>query len=278
MEYSGGGCNCSNTGLLPKWEVACTDQCHQHCSYSKVDTAEMASQFRPISCCNVVYKCISKLIYSRLKEAVGHVVANNQSAFVQGRSMLHNVLICHDLVRHYNRKTTPRCLMKIDLQKAYDMLSWEFLEEVLEGYGSPAKFVKLIMTCVTSPRFTVKVNGEGYGYFKGERRLRQGDPASPLLFVLVTEYLSRTLMCMSKLPEFKFHPMCKTLQLTHLIFADDLMIFYKGEVKSVQRVKEAPEHFSAATSLVANIEKSSIFLASMVDQIKEQLVTLTCFT
>ncbi|KAH0651106.1 hypothetical protein KY284_031018 [Solanum tuberosum] len=69
------------------------------------------------------------MICTRLKKVVSILVADNQAAFVQGRSMNHNILICHDLLRHYNRKTTPRCLMKIELRKAYDMVSWEFLEE-----------------------------------------------------------------------------------------------------------------------------------------------------
>lgn len=99
-----------------------------------MEAPENASQYRPISCCNVLYKCISKMICSRLKPTISYIVAENQSSFVQGRSMMHNVLICHDLLRHYNRRTTPRCIMKIDLRKAYDMVSWEFLEEALRGY------------------------------------------------------------------------------------------------------------------------------------------------
>uniref|UniRef100_A0A0V0IRY0 Putative ovule protein n=1 Tax=Solanum chacoense TaxID=4108 RepID=A0A0V0IRY0_SOLCH len=106
----------------------------------KVDIPEYASQLRTISCCHVIYKCIYKLICSRLKSVISSIVAENQSAFVQGRSMMHNVLICHDLLRHYNRmNVSPRCLMKIDLKKAYDMVSWDFLEEVLTGFGFPRK-------------------------------------------------------------------------------------------------------------------------------------------
>ncbi|KAM3219264.1 hypothetical protein P3L10_023795 [Capsicum annuum] len=64
----------------------------------KVDRLKTASQFRPISCCHVIYKCISKIIYKRLRDAVNYLVAGNQSVFVKERSMMHNVLICHDLL------------------------------------------------------------------------------------------------------------------------------------------------------------------------------------
>lgn len=74
-----------------------------------------------------------------LKAAIDHSVEENQST-IQGRSMLHNVFICHDILRHYNMKTTPRCLMKIDLMKAHGIVSWEFLEEDLRGFGFPEKF------------------------------------------------------------------------------------------------------------------------------------------
>lgn len=185
----------------------------------KVEAPEQASQFRTIACCNVIYKCISKTICTRLKGALNHLVADNQPAFVQGRSMIHNILICHDLLRHYNRKTTPRCLMKIDLKKAYDMVSWEFLEEALEGYGFPQKIHQMDHDMGVNSQITVKINGEGYGYFEGKRGLRQGDPVSPLLFVLVMEYLSRLLKSMLYLPDFRFHPMCKDIRLNHLVFA-----------------------------------------------------------
>lgn len=74
------------------------------------------------------------MICTRLKTVGNHLVAENQATFMQGRSMIQNVLICHDLLRHYKRKPSHRCLLKIDLKKAYDMVNWEFLEEEMKGF------------------------------------------------------------------------------------------------------------------------------------------------
>lgn len=89
----------------------------------KVSVPDYANQLWPIAYRNVLYKVISKMICDIIKSVIQHIVADNQSAFVQGRSMLHYVLICHDILRHYNRRTSPRYLMKIDLKKAYYMVS-----------------------------------------------------------------------------------------------------------------------------------------------------------
>ncbi|XP_059315479.1 uncharacterized protein LOC132066113 [Lycium ferocissimum] len=186
------------------------------------------------------------MLCKRLKLVLSTLVNNTQAAFVSGRSLVHNVLICHDLLRHYNRKTTPRCLMKIDLRKAYDMVKWDFLEEMMHGFGFPSRFVELIMLCVTTTKFSIKVSGTIYGYFEGKRGLRQGDPVSPLLFVLVMEYLSRVLNKMGNLPNFRYHPMCKGQKLTHLAFA--------------------------------NTEKSNIFIAGVDEDMKERLLRQTGFT
>lgn len=128
------------------------------------------------------------------------------------------------------------------------------------------------MRCVTTTKFTVNVNEEGHGYFAGARGLRQGDPVSPLLFVIVMKYLSNVLKTMSMLPDFKLHPMCKPLKLTHLIFADDLMVFCKGDDRSVNRIVEALTHFSDVTGLIANMEKSNIFPVGVADNVKQQLL------
>ena len=82
----------------------------------KVPNLSMAQDFRPISCCSVICKCIAKLLYSRLKTVLPHLIHQNQGAFVKDRSILFNVLIYQDIVRGYTRKgISPRSIMKIDL-------------------------------------------------------------------------------------------------------------------------------------------------------------------
>ncbi|XP_010696382.1 uncharacterized protein LOC104908909 [Beta vulgaris subsp. vulgaris] len=139
----------------------------------KVTCHSSVTEFRPIACCSVLYKCITKLISEKLNKILPNIVSYSQGAFVAGRSILHNALLCQDLVKFYNRKTTRACcMMKLDLKKAYDTLNWQFLQQILEGVGFPIAFVQQIMTCVTTPKFSIMVNGSLSELFGAQRGLR----------------------------------------------------------------------------------------------------------
>ncbi|XP_062109882.1 uncharacterized protein LOC133821750 [Humulus lupulus] len=160
----------------------------------KTDSLSRAVDYRPIACCNTLYKCISKMICSRLSEVLPHLISQNQGAFVRGRSLAHNILIFQDLIENYNRKnSSPRCALKIDLSKAYDTVDWCFLERLLIGFRFPIRFVQWVMVCLRGTSYVLMMNGRLQGGFKGVKGLRQGDPISPLLFVLIMEYLTRLL-------------------------------------------------------------------------------------
>ena len=160
----------------------------------KVPHPQTASEFKPISCCNVIYKTISKLICQRIKEVLPTLIYQSQEAFVKGRELLYNMLICYDLARGYQRKKiSPMCILKIDLQKAFDSIHWHFLKEFLIALKFPMTFIKWILTCVTSVTFSIHLNGQDNERFKRGKGLREGDPLSLLLFVISIEYLSRLL-------------------------------------------------------------------------------------
>ena len=237
------------------------------------------SEFRPISCCNTLYKCVTKVLCGRLRQILPDLILENQGGFVHGRYIVHNIMVVQDLVKHYGRKDVkPSCLMKINLQKAYDTVDWNFLLQMLEQLGFPKKFVALIMECVTTPMFSLVINGSLHGFFKSKRGLRQGDPMSPLLFVICMEYLSRIFHQMSELPMFQFHPRCRDLKLTHLCFADDLILCCKGEFPSIYLLLQAFKLFSDSSGLMANKQKSSIYCYGMAEDDVKRVVSASGFT
>lgn len=167
--------------------------------------AESVGDYMPITCCNTIYNAIFKILCARMKKVLQGIISNNQSAFVEGRSIVHNILICQNLARLYNRKhTTKSCLIKIDLRKAYDTVKWGFVEEMLYGLTFPCKFIKWVMECIRIPQYQITINGGLYGKIIGKKGLRQKDSISPLLFVICMEYFEQK--------GFAYHTKCKGLK------------------------------------------------------------------
>ncbi|XP_074290952.1 uncharacterized protein LOC141617685 [Silene latifolia] len=178
----------------------------------------------------------------------------------------------------YTRKNaSPRCLMKIDLRKAYDSIEWEFVRQMLSSLHFPPKFIAWVITCITSTSYFIALNGQTHGFFKGKRGLMQGDPLSPLLFTLCMEYLSRLIHMLGSLDGFKFHPLCKGLKLTHLMFVDDLLLFCKGDIPSVVALTEVFNCFSTTSGLHINTEKTDIVMNGVAPDIEEVILRHTGF-
>ena len=191
--------------------------------------------YQSISCCNVIYKYITKLICSRLKLVLGAIISPNQGAFAEGCSFLHNILLCQDVVKHYGKRSCmPSCLINMDLRKDYDTLNWDFLKDMMTTLNFPTWFVKRVMTCVSSSQYSLIMHGNPLKPFKAKRGVRRGNPMSPLLFVIGMKYLLRILKAEDEVEDFKFHPRCSTLKLNHLVFANDLILFCKGDTQSIQ--------------------------------------------
>ena len=169
----------------------------------KITNASCPTDFRPISCCNVVYKVIAKILSSRLAHALLSLISPMQSAFLGGRKMVDNIHLLQELLRLYSRKrASPRCMIKVDFKKAFDSLQWPFIRNVLLQLGFPVRFTDLVMACVESPAYSISVNGQLFGFFKGQSGIRQGDPLSPYLFIACMEYFSRMLLLAAARSEF----------------------------------------------------------------------------
>ena len=230
----------------------------------KIPNASSTSDFKPISLCNTMYKVISRLLAGRLQSLLPFFVSNAQSAFLPGRLLAENVLLATELVNGYGRKNIgPRGMLKVDLRKAFDSVKWNFILAILKAINFPDKFISWISQCITTPQFSVSVNGVTSGYFQSSCGLRQGDPISPYLFVLAMEVFSRLMSSSFAAGFIKHHPKTKDLDISHLMFADDVMVFFDGSFSSLCGIAEALDTFASWSGLNMNCEKTQIFTAGL---------------
>ncbi|XP_013595094.1 PREDICTED: uncharacterized protein LOC106303347 [Brassica oleracea var. oleracea] len=229
--------------------------------------ASFITDYRPIACLNTIYKVISRLLVRRLKPVLSSIIVPNQTAFVKDRLLLENTVLAGELVNGYHKRHGPkRITIKVDIAKAFDTLSWEFLFNCLQGLGVPEILTGWLRKCVCTTNFMIGYNGRVQGYFKGKRGLRQGDPLSPYLFVVAMNILSVMLNKAAADLKIKYHHKCATSKLTHLCFADDLLIFIDGSIESVQNVLQVLKEFEMRSGLAVSIEKSSFFASGLTQQ------------
>lgn len=153
------------TGILPRqWN------CTALTLFPKTASPNSIREYRPIACCNVVYKCVTKVLANRLQSVLPSIISPFQSAFVKGRSIMDNILLMHEIVKNYHKEGgIPRCAIKMDLMKAYDSVDWGFLLDVMRVMDFPSKYISWVEACVTSPMFSIVINGELQGFFSREK-------------------------------------------------------------------------------------------------------------
>ena len=138
----------------------------------KVPNPSTWKDFQPISCCNLVYKCISGILARRLQCVLPELIDKAQVAFIPGRSISDNILVAQEFLCDYHREnTTPRSTIKVDILKVFDIVRWDFLLNLLITMGFPSRFIAWIMECITTPQFSVNINGELAGFFGSSRSI-----------------------------------------------------------------------------------------------------------
>ena len=157
----------------------------------KCQHPETFGSYRPISLCNSVYKVVTKIVVGRIRPLLNKLVSPVQTAFVLSRRGLDNIIIAQKLIHSIDNKRGKEGYMaiKVDLEKAYDRLEWNFIHKVLQAYHFPSKLITLIMSCVSLTSISILFNGSMMDSFKPSRGIRQGDSLSPYLFILCMEYL-----------------------------------------------------------------------------------------
>lgn len=241
--------------------------------------ASTITNYRPISCCNTLFQVISKLVVKRLKPIHPTLILPNQTAFVQGRLLVENTILASEIIHGYHKDRGPkRITLKVDIAKAFDTINWDFIFNLLQGLDIPHKYLLWMYPFVTTPSFMIGFNGTVQGYFRSKRGLRQGDPLSPYLFVMAMNCLSLLLDKAAEEGAFGYHHHYRESKLTHLCFADDLLILCDGSAESVKNVLQVLHRFKSLSGLSVNISKTSFFTCGITCLEAAQIATDTCLT
>lgn len=243
---------------------------------AKVAKPEKITKFRPISLCNVLFKIITKTMVGRLKGVMNKLVGPAQSSFIPGRLSVDNIVVVQEAVHSMKRKQGRKgwMLLKLDLEKAYDRIRWDFLENTFVVMGLSAEWVRWIMGCVTGPSMNLLWNGERTESFQPLRGLRQGDPLSPYLFVLCMERLCH--MIERSIARKQWKPIsisCGGPKLSHICFADDLILFAEASVSQIGIIRGVLESFCNASGQKVSLEKSKIYFSKNVSRDLENLIS-----
>ncbi|KAL0004665.1 hypothetical protein SO802_012226 [Lithocarpus litseifolius] len=245
----------------------------------KAKNPESVSEFRPIALCNILYKLVSKVLANRLKKFLPHIISESQSAFQSDKAISDNILVAFETLHHMKRKKggkSGHLALKLDISKAYDRLEWVFLKKVMERMGFHSRWVGWIMECVQSVTYSVLINGVPTETIIPSRGIRQGDPLSPYLFLLCSEGFCGLLDQAVAEKSIEGFSLCKYgPKISHLLFADDSLLFCRARVEDVTKILEILGKYEKASGQKLNANKTTIFFGGNVrDSAKLQVQSL----
>ncbi|GJX66972.1 RNA-directed DNA polymerase, eukaryota [Tanacetum coccineum] len=235
------GCNSSFIALIPK-----------------VPDANLVKDFRPISLIGSIYKIIAKILSNRLVNVLGDIVNEVQSAFIAERQMLDGPFILNEILQWCTKKKKKTLIFKVDFEKAFDSIRWDFLDDVLKEFGFRCKWRNWIQSCLTSSKGSILVNGCPTNEFQFYKGLKQGDPLSPFLFILVMESLHLSFQRIVNAGMFKGIVLDQSLCLSHMFYADDAIFLGEWSDGNISTLIHVLKCFFHASGLKINLNKSKI--------------------
>ena len=246
----------------------------------KINDPQSFNDYRPISLIGCVYKILAKVLAKRLAAVLPHLIDERQTTFMKGRHILHGVLIANEAIAEAKSRSKPCMVFKADFEKAYDSVSWGFLDYMLMRMGFCERWRKWINGCLTTATISILVNGSPSKEFTPKRGLRQGDPLAPFLFNIVAEGLTGLMRSVVSKNLFRSYIVGSLKEEVNILqYADDTLFFGDATKHNVRTLKCVLRCFEEASGLKINYSKSHFgCLGKSVSWCREAAQFLNCST
>ncbi|PNX97198.1 cysteine-rich receptor-like protein kinase, partial [Trifolium pratense] len=225
----------------------------------KKDHPQELCDYRPICLIGSLYKILSKILAARLKCVLGKLISGCQSAFLPSRQIMDGVVVINEIIDLAKRNNTECMIFKVDFERAYDTVSWIYLERMMIKMGFAEGWLRWMKACIFESSMSVLVNGSPTAEFKVNKGLRQGDPLSPFLFLIAAEGLTGLVKKAVDIGNFHGFKINDNLQFQILQFADDTMLIGKGSWDNVWTIKSILRGFELVSGMKINFVKSKLY-------------------
>ena len=236
--------------------------------------------FRPISLVHSFDKLFTKILSRHLAPKLDSQVANNQSAFIKKRCIQDNFMLVRQSAKRLHERKQSSLLLKLDIAQAFDSISWQFILEVLEHKGFGSRWCAWIAMLFLIASTRVLINGIPGNPILHRRGVCQGDPISPMLFILAMDSLS------SLFSKAENEGLLQPLHLPYRtsLYVDDAVVFIQSDPEEISTTKEILHIFGEATGLGMNFAKCAALpiqcndnnIALIQDELPCQVATFPC--
>ena len=210
--------------------------------------------YRPISLLNTIYKIASGAIANRLKTTLNKLINNDQTGFIAGRYVGENTRLLYDVMQYAEENNLPGLLLLVDFEKAFDSLSWKFINKVMDFFGFGNSIISWIHVLYKNASLAVTQGGNISSFFNIGRGCRQGDPLSPYIFILCSEILAIKIRNNKNIKGININ----NTEFKISQYADDTSAILDGSDSSLHQTLNELSDFAKISGLRVNFDKTQV--------------------